>query len=322
MLSLSVLQICILFLVSGALGIFGEHHRQKRQLFREQVLPHTGGKIPEDAFRSDRLALNRLNKEGIAVPDGVLLEARHHEAHHSSHRNDPDITQSIIRLVQKPDGRYAPPEGNYPFDHLIESTYIIRPPISAKHSLRLPPFKPIEIPLRIPSEPFFPSEEDVFHLTNHIDSFYNYNHLDDERAWPGLTPLYHGAAGRILREVGTNPNNYAAASMLHHKVKEPPPRLHPFQPQKSVTRNLNSLQKRPEVPKNETAPNFSGMPKTNFKCTASSPRMIADPEGGCQVFHLCHMDGHKESFMCPKGMRYHAGKSQCLHWQQVPCNAR
>lgn len=41
------------------------------------MLPALGGKIPEEAFRTDRLALNRLNKEGITVPDGVILDARH-----------------------------------------------------------------------------------------------------------------------------------------------------------------------------------------------------------------------------------------------------
>lgn len=49
---------------------------QKRQIYREQVLPHTGGKIPESAFETDRLLLNRLQKEGIAIPDGILLEQR------------------------------------------------------------------------------------------------------------------------------------------------------------------------------------------------------------------------------------------------------
>lgn len=50
--------------------------RQKRQIYREQVQPHTGGKIPDSAFETDRLFLNRLQKEGIAVPDGVVLEQR------------------------------------------------------------------------------------------------------------------------------------------------------------------------------------------------------------------------------------------------------
>lgn len=40
------------------------------------MLPHTGGKIPESAFETDRLLLNRLQKEGIAIPDGILLEQR------------------------------------------------------------------------------------------------------------------------------------------------------------------------------------------------------------------------------------------------------
>lgn len=49
---------------------------QKRQIYREQVQPHTGGKIPESAFETDRLLLNRLQKEGIAIPDGILLDQR------------------------------------------------------------------------------------------------------------------------------------------------------------------------------------------------------------------------------------------------------
>lgn len=49
---------------------------QKRQIYREQVQLHTGGKIPDSAFETDRLLLNRLQKEGIAVPDGIVLEQR------------------------------------------------------------------------------------------------------------------------------------------------------------------------------------------------------------------------------------------------------
>lgn len=56
--------------------IDGKVIRQKRQIYREQVLPHAGGKIPDTAFNIDRLALNRLQKEGIAIPDGVSLEQR------------------------------------------------------------------------------------------------------------------------------------------------------------------------------------------------------------------------------------------------------
>ena len=92
-----------------------QHH--KRQIFREQVSPHTGGKIPEDAFRADRLALNKLNSAGFSVPDGVQLhwrgshtpDTQHHSAEGHSHSHDPH--SSLIKIVQTADGRYVPPEG-------------------------------------------------------------------------------------------------------------------------------------------------------------------------------------------------------------------
>lgn len=49
---------------------------KKRQIYREQVLPHAGGKIPDTAFETDRLFLNRLQKEGISVPDGIVPQQR------------------------------------------------------------------------------------------------------------------------------------------------------------------------------------------------------------------------------------------------------
>lgn len=54
------------------------------------MLPHKGGKIPDTAFHSDRLALNRLQKEGIAIPDGVILEQR-----------NPKVLYTLERKVQK-----------------------------------------------------------------------------------------------------------------------------------------------------------------------------------------------------------------------------
>lgn len=55
------------------------------------MLPALGGKIPEEAFRTDRLALNRLNKEGITVPDGVFLDARHVHKHPHPNQRMPEI---------------------------------------------------------------------------------------------------------------------------------------------------------------------------------------------------------------------------------------
>ena len=71
--------------------------QRKRQIFREQVLPALGGKIPEEAFKTDRLALNRLNKEGITVPDGIVLDARNVHKHTQHVQNMPEVIQVCIR---------------------------------------------------------------------------------------------------------------------------------------------------------------------------------------------------------------------------------
>lgn len=97
---------------------------KKRQIYREQVLPHAGGKIPDTAFESDRLFLNRLQKEGIAIPDGVVLEAR-----------DPQVFQyqqksrrAVFKVALSSDGRYTPDEGRYLYTEnslpSVDTTYL------------------------------------------------------------------------------------------------------------------------------------------------------------------------------------------------------
>lgn len=120
----------------------------KRQIYREQVLPSSGGKIPDGAFATDRLALNKLNKAGIAIPDGVLLEHRHTYAHPHSNQHDPEdevcpnepsglahvdemgFQDSLVKIVQRPEDRYVPSVGTYHNQKplTVSSTYIIRKP--------------------------------------------------------------------------------------------------------------------------------------------------------------------------------------------------
>lgn len=110
-------------LVFSPTSPFSQPSRQKRQLFREQVLPHAGGKIPDSAFLTDRLALNRLQKDGIAVPDGVLLEQRQYQVYPHQHRT----VRPTFRVVQTPDNRYISPEGEYSHNALatVDTTYLI-----------------------------------------------------------------------------------------------------------------------------------------------------------------------------------------------------
>uniref|UniRef100_A0A182NQT6 Uncharacterized protein n=1 Tax=Anopheles dirus TaxID=7168 RepID=A0A182NQT6_9DIPT len=117
--SLYIILISILLSKHYALS----HMIRKRQLFREQVLPHAGGKIPDSAFLTDRLALNRLQKDGIAVPDGVLLEQRAYQVFPHQHR----AARPTFRVVQTPDNRYISPEGEYSHNALatVDTTYAI-----------------------------------------------------------------------------------------------------------------------------------------------------------------------------------------------------
>uniref|UniRef100_A0A182IMT6 Uncharacterized protein n=1 Tax=Anopheles atroparvus TaxID=41427 RepID=A0A182IMT6_ANOAO len=117
--SLYIILISILLSKHYALS----HMIRKRQLFREQVLPHAGGKIPDSAFLTDRLALNRLQKDGIAVPDGVLLEQRQYQVFPHQQRT----VRPTFRVVQTPDNRYISPEGEYGHNTLatVDTTYLI-----------------------------------------------------------------------------------------------------------------------------------------------------------------------------------------------------
>lgn len=126
---------------------------KKRQIYREQVLPHAGGKIPESAFNADRLALNRLQREGIAIPDGILLEQRMHQVYQYSHKT----RRPTFKVALSPSGRYTPREGRYHYHDneipSIETTYLV--PQITGHRLHYYasklPFKPIYKSLRLPN---------------------------------------------------------------------------------------------------------------------------------------------------------------------------
>lgn len=87
--------------------------KEKRQIFREQVLPALGGKIPEEAFKTDRLALNRLNKEGITIEDRHPRVKNHHQKHSSSR----DILKVYVGQDKKE----------------YDTTYVIRKPIDQEN---------------------------------------------------------------------------------------------------------------------------------------------------------------------------------------------
>lgn len=123
------------------------------------MLPHKGGKIPETAFQTDRLALNRLQKEGIAIPDGVILEQRNPKVCRSAraltigsihfilrkmqvHAYAVNDLRPVFKVYHTSDDRYTPSEGQYlhyvepagtaettyPIPKYTEDTVIVNPP--------------------------------------------------------------------------------------------------------------------------------------------------------------------------------------------------
>lgn len=291
------------FVTTGIAEHDTEKEKCKRQIFREQVLPHSGGKIPDDAFRADRLALNRLNKDGISVPDGVVLDARRRDQHHQ--RQNSDLEMSVIKLVLTPDGRYVPPEGRYHYQHpvTVDSTYIIRPPIgSYKQELR-PPSRPIPVPLQIPAKGATSSDIPLYlGLEENTGSYFFQSHhgLFADHFYPFYSPQSLAAELDALFEQFHDHGRLARQS---------PPRIYHAEGSKI-----------PGI-EGKDYPSFTHIPETGFNCENYRQRdkMYADPRARCQVFHFCQKDGRRDSFLCPKGTVFNQVLSHCDWWYNVKC---
>ncbi|CAH0389774.1 unnamed protein product [Bemisia tabaci] len=327
--------------------------KAKRQIYREQVLPAFGGKIPEDAFRVDRLALNRLNALGISIPDGVLLEHRPEEKHHGSHRHDPDLEASVIKLVQTPDGRYVPPEGQHTHNHnQVESTYVIRPPVGYKHHVQ--PQKPRPGTISIPTNQNYNLQS--YNLQSHnLQSHNLQSHNLQSYNLPSHNLQSHNLQSQNLQSYnnpssydnhatyGYNdvysfmnqydvPSFYSKPSMSqvwggfgvlfpdflarHLREAKPPQGVHATGPEGGLISDYTLVT-------NQVSeyPDYQTMPTTKFVCDRSG-QLQPDPEAKCQVFHLCHYDGQKESFLCPVGTRFDAKTSECNPWHMTPCQPK
>ncbi|XP_050427115.1 uncharacterized protein LOC126837308 isoform X2 [Adelges cooleyi] len=243
--------------------------KQKRQLFREHVLPFLGGKIPDSAFRADRLALNMLNKEGISVPDGILFDISPRESHHQSSRVDPELSNSIVKMLHTPDGRYVPSEGKHDFENEVETTYRIVIP-SNYPNYQLPRFKPLPGTLQLPIRQIF-------------DGGFRANTVQGQLG----VPFYPQGQNWGAMETDRNDPLYRFKYGGGNNIVQPKPQ-------------------------------FNNIHLTNFVCDGSG-RMYPDPEAQCQVFHLCHYNGFKESFVCPEGTRYDATVQECRPWYLTPC---
>ncbi|EDV96527.1 GH15149 [Drosophila grimshawi] len=136
---------CVVF---GTEPLNAEHNHKKRQIYREQVLPHAGGKIPDTAFETDRLFLNRLQKEGISVPDGIVPEQRNPQVY--QYYGKP--MRTVYHIALSSDGRYTPREGRYHYRQVptVETTYLYpqalgRPYVLVPPKHALPTYRQLQL---------------------------------------------------------------------------------------------------------------------------------------------------------------------------------
>ncbi|KAF4528433.1 hypothetical protein B566_EDAN013438 [Ephemera danica] len=61
------------------------------------------------------------------------------------------------------------------------------------------------------------------------------------------------------------------------------------------------------------------IPETTFSCDGRVPGYYADPETGCQVYHMCEAGGRKFSYRCPEQTLFQQRMMVCDHWFMVDC---
>ncbi|OAD59533.1 hypothetical protein WN48_09056 [Eufriesea mexicana] len=342
-----------LILITSFLMICVVAEKRKRQIFREQVLPALGGKIPEEAFKTDRLALNRLNKEGITVPDGVILDAQTVHKHSQHVQTIPEI----IKVYLTPDGRYVPPEGRFHYNRpkAIDTTYVIRKPYSrhngpeyvnsyynskrrdfpksqAYASFRqfvpiAPPTKPgiynpIVTPLVLPGntdllrEPYVPT----WNIRYDWDSVYQ--PFDDYIV--NNIALFN--SHQIIADYQGFLNKFQERSSRHveshtvNKNQNFSPRIRK-QELKNIGINPKATSyQNVKLNTDDTISRYTNLtriPETGFVCNGRKG-IFADVETKCQVFHNCS-GWSKTSSLCPSGTAFSNAKKRCEWWNTVQC---
>ncbi|XP_078043613.1 uncharacterized protein LOC144473539 [Augochlora pura] len=346
-----------LALIAISMTVCVAAEKQKRQIFREQVLPALGGKIPEEAFRTDRLALNRLNKEGITIPDGVLLDHRHVHKHMQHIQTVPES----IKVYLRPDGRYVPPEGRFQYNHAktIDTTYVIRAPHmqsdgrsyshkrpnnvnSNKHrdypklqsytSFRqLAPimvptspgiYTPIVTPLVLPGNTDLLDDSYIPSWDIHYDWDTVYQPLDDY--FVDNIALFN--SHQIITDYQGFLNKFHERSSRHVPVRSAKSNQNTYpRSRKQESRNIGTNSQATayqNVRFNVDSivsryTNLTTIPETSFACNGRRG-LVADVETHCQVFYNCS-GWSKIATLCPAGTAFSDVKKRCEWWSTVQC---
>ncbi|XP_076046820.1 uncharacterized protein LOC143028508 [Oratosquilla oratoria] len=72
--------------------------------------------------------------------------------------------------------------------------------------------------------------------------------------------------------------------------------------------------------RNMSYPLLDGVPITDFRCNDRPAGYYADPEAGCQLYHMCDTLGKQYSYLCPNYTLFNQKVMVCDHWYMVNCS--
>ncbi|XP_063882832.1 mucin-2-like [Scylla paramamosain] len=73
--------------------------------------------------------------------------------------------------------------------------------------------------------------------------------------------------------------------------------------------------------KEATVPLLGAIPDTPFRCLGHSAGYYADPDTGCQVYHMCDSLERQYSYLCPNYTLFNQKFMVCDHWYMVNCSS-
>jgi len=312
----------------------GERGDLPREIFRDDVEPKRGGKVPEAAKSSQRIELNKLDAVGLD-------------------RNDNKPTESFFSQNDIRDQFFQDPFSSVEEDYSLDFPYNpVFDPIKIsgssetnkkQQSKYTNPYaaiydslfkKPTKAPGRKSSKDTYKYIDiDEGNLTP--DPYYNPpRNSYDPRPPASYEPPAESYSS--YEPPAESYNNYEPPVESYNSYEPPkdaydpyyespaPPSYvepEPYKPPKPKGPVL--LEKRPyEVKSVQPLPITVAESYTSFDCRNLYPgRHYADPETGCQVYHFCHQDGKQDTFTCGYGTVFNEYIGTCDYKNNVQCQA-
>jgi len=278
-----------------------------QELYRDNVEPSKGGKVPEAAHM--RIELNKLDAAGLDSGEGIRMMQH--------------LIDTSPGLPEKTGSSYNPGRKSYP-----QNSFFSGSDFSSNF-----PFNPDFDSLKTggsptsSNTPFDSQYNSLFDDPFSSDADYDYSpgYSPPLKLKPGYSPepTYspepsYGPSPSYAPEPAYNPYapepTYAPAGYKPNSYNPEPAYSAPVGPV--------LLEKRPyEVKSVQELPISVSKAYTGFDCRAVPypDRHYADPEAGCQIYHFCHADGKQDTFECGYGTVFNEYLGTCDYKNNVHC---